>query len=334
MLGKANSDDEHQVSYVDRESVLVFEPDSEFECSHYADAIVKNFPELQVKRALTKEDAIEGGKDTSILVAKSVYVFPEIIGAMDNLKWVHSLISGTDAFAKSGISDDVIVTATRGIHGPQMAELALLQMMSLARDYRRVLKNQDEHQWIHWPQPLLFGKSIAIVGVGLIAEVVAKRCQAFDMTVTGVSAGRATAPNFDKIYSRDDIFTAVSEADFVLVLTPYTAASHHMIDAPVLAAMKGSAFLVNMARGNVVDEVALLNALDTGEISGVASDVFAEEPLPTGNALWSHPKSLVTPHIGGRSDVYHLQVTPLLIDNIDLFLSDRSEEMPFRVRMA
>jgi phosphoglycerate dehydrogenase-like enzyme len=166
---------------------------------------------------------------------------------------------------------------------------------------------------------LLAGKTACLVGLGAIAETLARRCLAMDMRLTGVSNGRTELDGFDRIFRRTDIADAAREADFLIVIAPYSSETHHIIDAKVLAAMKPGAFLVNISRGGCVDEAALLEALDESDIAGAGMDVFATEPLPANSPLWQHPRIIVTPHIGGMSDIYHQQALPLVADNLNAF---------------
>ncbi len=240
---------------------------------------------------------------------------PGLLAAMPGLEWVQALTTGTDTLAGLGVT----VTSARGIHGPQMAELALVLMLSAARRFPAMLDKQRAAVWQRWPQPLLQGKTVCLLGLGVIAEAVAQRAAAFGMQVTGVSDGRSAVPGFARIFPRMALVQAAAEADFLVVIVPYAAATHHIVNAGVLAAMRPTAHLINIARGGCVDEAALLACLDRGAIAGAALDVFATEPLPQDSAFWHHPRVMVTPHIGGMSDCYAEQVRPLLIRNLTTF---------------
>ena len=157
----------------------------------------------------------------------------------------------------------MLLTSTRGVHGPQMSELAFLNMIALARNFKKNLQNQAEGKWEQWGQPILDGKTIVIVGLGLLAEHLAERCKLFGMKVVGVSSGRASAPHFDEVHPRGELVKLAARADFLMLLVPYSKDTHHLIDRDVLAAMKPSAFLINLARGGVVDEAALIEHLQS-----------------------------------------------------------------------
>jgi len=222
---------------------------------------------------------------------------------------------------------DVLLTSTRGIHGPQMSELAFLNMIALTRNFKKNLLNQSQAKWEQWGQPILEGKTIVIVGLGLLAEHLAERCKLFGMTVIGVSNGRADAPHFDEVHPRSELKKLAARADFLMLLVPYSQETHHLIDRSVIAAMKPTAFLINLARGGVLDEPALIEHLQTGKIAGAGIDVFSTMPLPPDSPLWRMPNVIITPNIGGRSDNFIEQTMTVLEPNLQAFVDGRLNDM-------
>jgi D-2-hydroxyacid dehydrogenase (NADP+) len=290
-------------------SVLIYDSNADY----YAAALAARAPGLEYVAAAGIEKALAAASRAEVLVALAPYVTRELLAAMPRLRWIQALTTGVDNLA--GL-EDVAITNCGGIHGPQMSELAVMLMLASARRFARMLENQHAHRWERWPQPLLAGKTACIIGLGSIAEHLAGLLGAMGMRVTGVSNGRREAPGLARIYPRSEITAAVSEADFVVVLTPYSAQTHHIVDGEVLSAMKGSAHLINIARGGCVDEDALAKALRDGRIAGAAIDVFATEPLPADSLLWDLPNLITTPHVGGYSDVYHEQALPIVAANM------------------
>ncbi len=207
------------------------------------------------------------------------------------------------------------------MHGPQVSELVFLQMLSLLRDFPRMLRNQATQVWERWPQPLLWGKTIVIVGVGAIAEALAPRCKAFGMTVYGISSSPRRPEGFDEVFARDEIQRGAALADFLVLIVPHTPQTENLIDAAVIAAMKPDAYLINVARGGVLDEGALRDALHERRLAGAALDVFREGSLPADHPLWREKKVIITPHIGGMSDIYLEQAYPIVRDNLRNFLA-------------
>jgi phosphoglycerate dehydrogenase-like enzyme len=213
------------------------------------------------------------------------------------------------------------------IHGPPMAEAALSAMLALSRGLPRLVLNQQNRRWERWPARLLEGKTVGILGVGAIAEVLAPRCRMMGMRVVGITSSPRDIAGFDRMVPRDDLTEAVRELDYFVLLTPYSKETHHIVDARALAAMKNDAYLINLARGGVVDEDALLQVLRFGGIAGAALDVFSQEPLPEDHPFWTLPNVLITPHVSGFNDGYARQAIPVVLENIRRFLAGHTANM-------
>lgn len=313
-------------------ALLIYEPDSPAHARTYAAAVAKAQPALKVVATSDRAEALAAAPTTTAIVAKAQDVLPEIVARMPALDWIQALTTGIDPLLALKLPPSVTVTTTRGMHGPQMAELAFLLMLSLSRNAPQIFANQREAKWKRWGQHLLLGKTVAIVGVGSISEALALRCQAFGLKVLGISS-RESAQGFDELHPRSRLQEVAGRADFVIVLVPYTPDTHHLIDASVLGAMKKSAFLINIARGNVVDEPALTEALKARTIAGAGLDVFSVEPLPAASALWGLDNVIVTPHIGGLSDIYAEQAVPILLENLAAYLAGQQTAMQNRVEL-
>jgi D-2-hydroxyacid dehydrogenase (NADP+) len=244
----------------------------------------------------------------------------DVFRAANKLKWVQALGTGVDNIAdRPALRSDVILTRMHAIHGPPMAEAALMAMLALSRDLPRIIRNQQNRHWERWPARLLEGKTVGILGIGAIAEVLAPRCRMMGMRVIGITSSPRDVAGFDRMVSRDDLAQAVRELDYFVLLMPYSKDTHHLVNARVLAAMKPDAYLINLARGGVVDEDALLEVLHFGGIAGAALDVFSQEPLPQDHPFWTLPNVLITPHVGGFNDGYASQAIPLVLENIRRF---------------
>lgn len=266
------------------------------------------------------------------LFALAPSITDELIQRGAQLRWIQALTSGVDTFDRlPSLRGDVLLSSARGIHGPQLAEMAFLLMLSLLRDYPRMLANQASRRWERWPQGLLWRRTICIVGLGAIAEELARRCAALEMDVIGVSVTPRSSPWFERVYPREDKADAFGQSDFVVLLTPYSSETRRLIDADALRAMRPGAYLINLARGGVVDEPALIEALREGWIAGAAMDVFAHEPLDANDPIWTAPNLIVTSHMAGYSDCYPEQVLPILVDNIAAVMDGRPDGLRNRV---
>jgi len=282
-----------------------------------------DFPAIDLLATNDREIARVHAPEADALIGHHFQFDEDMLTRAPRLRWIQSLTTGTDAILRLvSLRADVTVTSTRGMHGPQMSELVFLQMLALSRDLPRMQRNQAAHRWDRWPQPLLDGKTVVIVGVGAIAEVLAPRCKAFGMNVYGISESARKPPGFDEILSRVDLRRGAALADFLVLIVPHSTDTERLIDASVLGAMKPSAFLINVARGGVLDEDALLGALHEGRLAGAALDVFRQSPLPVDHPLWQEQRVIITPHIGGMSDIYLEQAYPIVRANLGSFLAD------------
>ena len=289
--------------------------------SQYRDRLKARFPDV----AMTLVDH-HSKVGPHIAAADALLTFTPMMSAKvlenaDRLRWIQTLGTGVDNLIdQPTLRKNVIVTNVRGIHGPPVSEAALGSMLALARNLPGAVRGQDAREWRRWPAKLLHNKTVGIFGVGLIAETLAPMCKAFGMRVAGVSSSPRAVAGFDRMHSRDALIEAVRDFDFFVLLTPLTPATRNVIDAKVLGAMKPSAFLINLARGGVVDEPALVEALQEKRIAGAALDVFKEEPLPAAHPFWGMENVIITTHQGGFCDVYIDYALPTVETNMRAFL--------------
>ena len=309
--------------------ILIVEREDHFKAAD----LRARFPHLTIHDAKSVAEALPHAAECEVLIALAHEVTDDLLAAMPRLRYIAALSTGVDhLWTCKNLRPDIRITNGRGIHGPQMAEMAFLFMIGLSRDYLRMEANQRQHVWKRWAQPVLVGKTAVIVGIGAISEAVAARCKAFEMRVVGVSNARQESPGFDLIVPRARLAEAAAQADFLIVLAPLDATTRHMINEAVFAAMKPSAFIINLARGDVIDEAAMIHALQARTIAGAGLDVFSVEPLPQDNPLWDMPHVMISPRIGGMSDIYADQVLPVVAHNIAAFVEGREGDMRNIVR--
>jgi len=287
----------------------------------YRSRLAQRFPELAIDVVdhHSKAGPFIGNADA--LLTFGPHMKDEVLHGATKLRWVQALGTGVDNLIDlPSLRPDVVITNIRGIHGAPVSEAALMMMLGLARDFATSVRNQDRQVWTRWPAQLLDGKTVGIFGVGQIAESLAPRCKALGMTVVGFTSAKRELPGFDRMHRRAELIQQAATLDFLVLLAPYSEETRNLIDARVLAAMKPSGYLINLARGGIVDEDALLAALARGEIAGAALDVFQEEPLPAGHPLWSARNVIITPHLGGFSDVYAERALVTVEHNMACFL--------------
>ena len=295
---------------------------------YYRKAISEKYPDLNLKVFTDRGEAKAALADADILMAFGASLKADFFTHAPRLKWVHAMGTGVDGITDSKhIAKDVLVTSTRGIHGTPMSEAAIMFMLALARNFPRTLGQQKEQHWQRFFPQLLSGKTLGVLGVGLIAEDLAPRCKALGMHVVGISRATRKPPGFDRIVSRDNLPAAVGDIDFLVILIPYEKETHHIVDERVLRAMKPTAFLVNIARGGVIDETALIRALEEDWIAGAALDAFETEPLPKGHPLWTTKNAIVSPHMTGTWDGYAVECFKQFSQNYDCFVAGQTEKM-------
>lgn len=229
----------------------------------------------------------------------------EDVIAAPNLRWVHINLAGMTRSARPEIfARGLTVTGVAGRSAPALAEHAMMFMLAINANLRGFEEAQRAHRWggVEGSRDLraLYGKTVAILGVGATAKELAVRAKAFGMTVLGYRRREAEVPPaFDRIYCTDrgeTLAPILEAADFIVLAINLSDATHHLIGAEELARMKPNAVIVNLSRGEVIDEAALVDALYARRIGGAGLDVFATEPLPADSPFWDAPNTLVSPH--------------------------------------
>jgi phosphoglycerate dehydrogenase-like enzyme len=241
------------------------------------------------------------------------------------LRFIQSIGAGTDQFPREELAKRGIrLASARGVNARAVAEHAMALILALSRRLPEARDNQAKRVWrgmigdFAEREDELGGKTLMVVGLGDIGGRLARLAKAFDMRVAGLrrdpGAGRGAA---DAVHSMDELKSCLPNADFVALTCPLTKETEHLIDTDAFVRMKPSAHLVNIARGRVVDEAALVEALAAKRIAGAAIDVTAEEPLAPNSPLWAMAQVLITPHTAGETRRYEDNVIEILRDNLE-----------------
>ncbi|XVH32590.1 D-2-hydroxyacid dehydrogenase [Haloferacaceae archaeon DSL9] len=235
--------------------------------------------------------------------------------------WVHCIRAGYDEFDLDAYRDaGVVLTNSTGIHGTTVGEIVAGYMLAFARRLHVYRDRQNRTEWTREPYENPFtvdGEELCVVGLGTLGRGIVERANGLGMAVTGVRRSGNPLEGVDAVSTPDDLEAAVSDARFVAVATPLTDATRGLIDASVFDAMRDDAYLINVARGPVVDESALVDALETGSIAGAGLDVFATEPLPADSPLWDFENVILTPHVAAMTNRYHEDVADLVRTNAE-----------------
>lgn len=274
--------------------------------------VVRSYPELEARI---------GGAD---VLSVSMMWRNELAAKAKRLKLIQSISAGTDQYDRAVLKGaDIRLASGAGVNANAVAEHAMALMLSLSRQLHLLRDAQHRKHW----RPMqgdrriredeVEGKTVLIVGMGRIGRRLAELAKAFGMRVIGTRRDQAAGGGAaDEIHSDKALAQLVPRADYVVLTTALTAETTGLIGAAQLAAMKPTAFLVNVARGRVVDEPALVAALEARRIAGAAVDVTVEEPLAAGSPLWAMPNVIVTPHSAGETVRYEDRVIDLLVENV------------------
>ena len=296
------------------------------EADHIKKTLETKFPEITIRAETDDKDVGDFVEEVEILMA--MRPSDELIQRARKLKWIQCLISGVDKILElPALRKDILLTSTKGIHGPQMSELAFLHMLNLNRNYQKMYPNQQKGIWERWPQPLLYKKSVGILGVGVIGKDLARKCKAFGMTVYGIAHWKRDIEDIDHCYGPEGLLEVIGKVDFFINILPSTPETKNLIGEKELSALKPTAFFINIGRGETVDLDALIKLLKVRKFAGAGLDIFTTPSLPKDNPLWYMDNVLITPQVGGMSDVYADQALPLWIENLRRYLQGERKNL-------
>ena len=251
-------------------------------------------------------------------------------GLMDRapaLKWIQSTWTGIDMFLTPDIvQSPVIVTNMTGVHEVPIAESVLGFMLMFAKRAPACFEMKHERSWERFAPRTLAGQTLGIVGLGGVGREVARMAKAFGMQVIALRRTVSTedrSPHVDLLLALEELPRLLKGSDYVALTLPYTAETAGMIGEHELRMMKPEACLINISRGDIVDEPQLIRALEAGWIAGAALDVFSTEPLPADSRLWDLPNVIFSPHVTGEVDDYDLCATKLFCDNLHRYLEGK-----------
>jgi phosphoglycerate dehydrogenase-like enzyme len=259
----------------------------------------------------------------------------DAVRANPGLRWVQATAAGAgEQVGAAGLTDEelarVIVTSGAGLHAGPLAEFALFGVLAFAKDLPRMLADQQARRWGHHPVGELSGRTLLIIGLGQIGAEVARLAAAFGMRVVGLNrTGSGDHPYVEELDRIDALGDWLPQADAIVISLPLTPQTRGLLDAAAIARIKPGATLVNVGRGAVLDELALIDALRSERLAGAALDVFTTEPLAADSPLWQLPNVLVSPHTAGLSVHENERLVALFAENLGRYL--RGEDLLNRV---
>jgi glyoxylate/hydroxypyruvate reductase A len=248
---------------------------------------------------------------------------PDLPELAPQLRWIQASSAGIGQFVKRYQYDTrlphTIFTTASGIHARPLAEFCIMAMLMHYKNALPMLRSQARHAWQRFAGGDLEGRTLGIIGLGRIGTQVAQMACDLGMTVIGTNA-EPPAPCVARFFPPEQLHDMLPLVDVLVLSVPHTPQTENMIGAAELALLKPGAYLINIARGAVIDEAALLQALRSGRLSGAALDVFAEEPLPDSSPLWDLPNVIVSPHSASTSDRENERLAELFCQNLRRFL--------------
>jgi phosphoglycerate dehydrogenase-like enzyme len=247
--------------------------------------------------------------------------------------WLHALSAGVDHYPLDRLRDvGVAFTNASGVHAEPAAEQVLAYLLAFERNLHRAVRHQERREWERYRGTELRGRTVGVVGLGAIGGRVAELASALGTRVVGTKRNPGTAPDaVDEAHPPDALPRVLDRADYVVLACPLTDDTRGLVGPDEFAAMRDDAVLVNVARGEVVQEDALIAALRDDAIAGAALDVFAAEPLPEGSPLWGIEDVIVTPHVAGSTPAYWARNAALLAGNYERFVADGPGALDNRV---
>ena len=287
-------------------------------------AIRQRWPQMRISHV--EDYALLGGEIRDADIFVGFMLTPEQLAAAKKLQWIHVTAAGVSQLMRPDVRErGIAITNSRGVHAIPMAEHAIGMMIALAHKFPHAVRAQLQHKWAQvemWdsmPRPSeLYERTLLLVGFGAVGREIAKYAKPFGMRVWAVThSGRADSQLAEKVFAPGDLDRALSAADYAVIAAPETPETRAMIGEKQFAAMKPSAFLINMSRGSLVDEEALVKALKTRRIAGAALDVTEREPLPPESPLWDLENVFITPHNSSATEQLWERQKELLMGNLE-----------------
>jgi len=247
----------------------------------------------------------------------------DLAAVAPRIRWVQSTSAGIGQMVKRVGLDKtgIVITTASGVHARPLADFCLMAMLMFAKDYLRMDREKRAKHWERYCGEELTGKTLAIVGLGRVGQEVARHGKKMDMRVVGMRRSNTPVEGVDKMFDRDQLRKVLGETDFLVLVAPHTPETEGMIGADEIAALKQGAVLINIGRGQLVDEPAMIRALKEGHLAGAALDVFSTEPPPADSPLWDMPNVIISPHSASTVTQENARITDIFCDNLQRYLS-------------
>lgn len=288
----------------------------------YLDQIRAVDPSLKVEVASEADRAIALAPEAEVIVAWQI---PQaVMEQAGRLRWIHATAAGVDTLLFPAVLDGkVLLTSSVGVHTTGLPEHVMALVLTFSRRLHLAVRNQMAHRWNRAASigEEVAGKTLGVLGLGAIGRALSHRASAFGMRVIGTKRTPEPIPHVERILPPEGTDEVLRESDYVAAILPLTPQTRGLIDARALRLMKRTAVLINVGRGAVVQEAALIAALRAGTIAGAGLDVFEREPLPADSPLYDMENVVITPHVSGASPTYFDRATPFFCENLRRYLA-------------
>lgn len=279
-------------------------------------------PHVRVTATADRDRANGMAKNAEVIVG---WLIPEsVVEHAERLKWIHATAAGVDTLLFPQVLDGrVTLTSSVGIHTTVLPEHVMAVVLAFARRLHVAVRNQMARRWDRTSTigEELEGKVLGVLGLGAIGRALAQRAAAFGMRVIGTKRAPEPIAHVEHVYPPGETDEVLRAADFLVILLPLTPQTRGLIDGRALGLMKPTAVLINVGRGPIVREAALIEALRTGGIAGAGLDVFDREPLPTDSPFYQMENVVMTPHVSGASPTYLDRAIPLFCENLRRYVT-------------
>ena len=285
------------------------------------EALRREAPETEIFAGENVEElrAALPGAEVVLLAPRHGRILTELWRNLTATKWIHTLAAGVESLPFDLLRrSEIVVTNSRGLYADALGEFAIVAMLWFAKDLRRLIRNQAARQWEPFNVERLEGKTVGIIGFGGIGQAIGRRASTLGMHVISVRRQQE--------FGDPSIDDAIADSDYVVLSTPLTPSTFRLMSRERIASMRRNAVLINVSRGQIVDETALAEALAKHEIRGAALDVFEVEPLPIESPLWALDNILISPHSADHTDDSHHRAMTFFIENLRRFQRGESLE--------
>jgi phosphoglycerate dehydrogenase-like enzyme len=304
-----------------------FPPETPGTVADLANLIRDARPEIDLYLAADRMDLIDQAVDATVLIEHGLP--DELLDRTETLQWIQSLSAGTNRYDKERLDDEgIALTTVSGAHAPAIAQQTIGYLLMFERNLLQGLRQADHREWRRYQAGELTGRTVGIIGVGAIGSRVAELCTSLGMDVLGLrNSSEKSDEHVDEMFGQAGLHTLLGRADYVVLACPLTSETEHLIDADALSTMRNGTKLINVARGQIVDQDALVANLQAGDLHGAALDVVDPEPLPNDSPLWDLSNVIITPHNAGGSQHFPERCAEIFLQYYEMFLSNGSKSL-------